>query len=848
MRRGVVVRPPARKQASAGGEQRPAGRRAATDGGQAARRLAAIQGATPDALIGLDLEGFVTAWEGAAASMFGYGPHEIVGAPVHRLVPPARRADGILAHIREGAAMPPLDSIWRARDGTPVDVTVALSPLRDDARRAVGVVAVVRDVGPVRRQERAFARLSRLYRSLSRINRAIVRLTDRETLFDEVCRALVEAGGFASAWIGWNDARTSRLEPVARAGSALDFIDSVEVYTDHRPEGLGPAGRAFRSGQPYVCNDALADPATLAWRPQIERSGIMAWAAIPVRMEGIPVGVLIVYAREAGYFTDEELALLVEVAGDISFALDAQKRAKDGRDAAETVRAEQQFSESMIDAMPGVAYCYDQSGRFRRWNGNFEKVTGYSRDEIARMHPLEFFEERDRPLLRARISEVFDSGDAFVEAPFRAKDGTIRPYFFTGRRVVLHGSSCLVGVGIDISERLSAEQAMRLSEARYRTLFEYAPDGILIADMESRYLDANVSMCRMLGYSREELVGLDAVAIVAPADVDRIAPTLDDLGAGKDHRREWTFRRKDGSTFPAEVIATRAPDGHVLAMVRDITERRAAERTLRDLNQTLERKVEERTMELASALVRAENADRLKSAFLATMSHELRTPLNSIIGFTGILLQNLAGPLNAEQEKQLGMVRGSARHLLALINDVLDISKIEAGQFQVRRERLDLPGLIDRAAGSVRPHAERKGLALDVVVASEVGEMVGDARRVEQILLNLLSNAIKFTDRGGVSLSATLVPAYRAAPDAVPVAAVRVAIADSGIGIKAEDMDQLFAPFRQLDSGLARQHEGTGLGLSICRRLAAIMGGEIVALSEWQRGSTFILTLPVGES
>ena len=254
----------------------------------------------------------------------------------------------------------------------------------------------------------------------------------------------------------------------------------------------------------------------------------------------------------------------------------------------------------------------------------------------------------------------------------------------------------------------------------------------------------------------------------------------------------------------------------------------------------LEKRVAERTEELIlangallEAKEAAESADRIKSAFLATMSHELRTPLNSIIGFTGILQQELAGPLNAEQRKQLGIVRDSARHLLALINDVLDLSKIEAGQLEVNRAPFDLRASIEKVAGIVKPLAEKKGLALRVRLAPEIGAGATDSRRVEQILLNLLQNAIKFTERGEVVLAAESAGG-----------AIRLSVADTGIGIRPEDMDQLFLPFRQIDSGLARQHEGTGLGLAICRRLAELLGGAIRAESTWGQGSVFTLTLP----
>jgi len=230
---------------------------------------------------------------------------------------------------------------------------------------------------------------------------------------------------------------------------------------------------------------------------------------------------------------------------------------------------------------------------------------------------------------------------------------------------------------------------------------------------------------------------------------------------------------------------------------------------------------------------RAQAADRLKSAFLATMSHELRTPLNSIIGFSGVLLQDLAGPLNPEQRKQLGMVQSSAQHLLALINDVLDISKIEAGQLEVHLAPFDLRSAIETTLRTIAPLAARKGLELKASVGGPDDLIVSDRRRVEQILLNLLNNAVKFTEHGFVHLRCTI---------REDVAVLQVE--DTGIGIQAEDCERIFRPFQQIDTGLARRHEGTGLGLSICRSLTELLGGALTVASTWGEGSTFTVILP----
>lgn len=251
----------------------------------------------------------------------------------------------------------------------------------------------------------------------------------------------------------------------------------------------------------------------------------------------------------------------------------------------------------------------------------------------------------------------------------------------------------------------------------------------------------------------------------------------------------------------------------------------------------LEDRVARRTAELAIAKEQAEAADHLKSAFLATMSHELRTPLNSILGFTGILLRDMAGPLNEEQAKQLSMVRGSARHLLDLINDVLDISKIEAGQLEVSFAPFAMDALIGQVMSTVAPAAQQKGLTLTAEIGPGVGPIVSDQRRVTQIFINLLGNAIKFTEQGGVEIVCR-----------VQDGALVTSVADTGPGIDPSDLPKLFQPFQQLETGLNRRHEGTGLGLSICKRLAQRLGGTISVQSKLGKGSVFTVSFPISQS
>ncbi len=272
----------------------------------------------------------------------------------------------------------------------------------------------------------------------------------------------------------------------------------------------------------------------------------------------------------------------------------------------------------------------------------------------------------------------------------------------------------------------------------------------------------------------------------------------------------------------------------------DITGLKDAQRALRhahdqlaEANAGLELKVRERTAELVRAKERLEELDRLKSQFLATMSHELRTPLNSIIGFTGILRQGFAGPVNDEQQKQLGLVYASAKHLLSLINDLLDLSRIEAGKVEIERDRFNFLEVIDEVVQTLTPLAAQKQLKLAVEVPGPFIELVTDRKRSFQVLLNLVNNAVKFTDHGEVRISA------RSDGDKL-----RVCVADTGIGIKPEQVGMLFEAFRQLDSSAKRLYEGTGLGLHLCRKLLSLMQGEIGVESEFGKGSRFTFTLP----
>ena len=259
----------------------------------------------------------------------------------------------------------------------------------------------------------------------------------------------------------------------------------------------------------------------------------------------------------------------------------------------------------------------------------------------------------------------------------------------------------------------------------------------------------------------------------------------------------------------------------------------ASEAALRQANEQLEQRVAERTTELTHANTRLLELDRLKSEFLATISHELRTPLNAILGFSGMLRDGRSGPVSTEQQRQLGFVHASGQHLLSLINDLLDVSRIEAGRMGLHNEDYDLAEVMAEVWTTLQPAAEAKGLALLFSAPPQPMTLHGDRRKCCQVLLNLAGNAVKFTAEGQVQLEAEADGEW-----------VQIRISDTGIGIGTHQLPLLFEAFRQLDGGLRRAHDGVGLGLYLSRQLATLMGGSISVKSEASVGSVFTVTLP----
>lgn len=440
------------------------------------------------------------------------------------------------------------------------------------------------------------------------------------------------------------------------------------------------------------------------------------------------------------------------------------------------------------------------------------------------------------------------------------------------------------------SEHRLVLEGLRESAERYRSVVQTANDAIITVGRDGLVTSWNRAAEETFGFTSVEMAGAPVIKIIPErfreahrAGWERFFSTGETRIMGK--TVELTGLRKDGSEFPAELslASWKAQDGvFCTAIIRDISERRRAEEKLRSHAEALEKHVSERTAQLEEtnmelrflnrelelkrreaeqARLAANAANRAKSEFLASMSHELRTPMNAVIGFSEVLLDGLAGELNEKQAEYLQNIYSSGRHLLSLINDILDLSKIETGKMALELNRFLVKDLVLGSLNMVKNRALKHGIEISAEIEPDGIEIEADLRKLKQILFNLLSNAVKFTpDGGSVRVSARFVRrsefgVQREESDAERYSNaefdrdfIEISVADTGIGIKPGDMARLFQEFSQIADPAFREYEGSGLGLVLTKRLVELHGGTIRVESEFGKGSTFVFTIPVRQN
>jgi PAS domain S-box-containing protein len=478
-----------------------------------------------------------------------------------------------------------------------------------------------------------------------------------------------------------------------------------------------------------------------------------------------------------------------------------------------------------LDSIGDAVIATDERGRVTRLNRVAEQLTG-SRLPECRGRPLDeifrIVNEDTGARIESPVARVLREGVVVGLANHTAliaRDGTLRPIADTAAPI-RGASGETLGVVLvfrDMTEERRVEEAQRATAERHAAVLAAAPDAILTCDAAGRLLDANPAAERMFALAPSRLAALhlsDLVpALSTAADTAAISGEVEGVRSG-------------GQRFPARLagIPTRAREPIHAVFVTDLT-------ATRELEQERARSLE---LELQNR--RFSEASRLKSEFLANMSHELRTPLNSIIGFAELLHDGEVGEVPPRQKEFLGYVLTSGRHLLKLINDVLDLAKVEAGRMDFHPEPLRLDGLVGEVLAILRTLAARKHIRIAEDLDPRVQEVVLDPARLKQVLYNYVSNALKFTPEGGAVVVRVV---------GLEGSRFRLDVEDTGPGIREEDLPRLFQEFHQLDAGASKKHDGTGLGLALTRRLVEAQGGTVGVKSTPGRGSTFSATLPL---
>jgi PAS domain S-box-containing protein len=703
--------------------------------------------------------------------------------------------------------------------GTPMAVLLGM----------LDISARVRALEGVKEQNDKLARRLACSRALSRLAEVALTGEDRGSILKatlaiagdslEADRAAIYdvdfARGTAVPACEWINPECTRLG-VGAAEFALDAFKSAVQFMalTHgwmQSQAEDPDQRLVDDGAAKLLHDEF-EIRSLLWFPFLFRNG------------GYHLLVLN-HLRGSREWRALELEFLDAVARLARAALDRLEREQERGQVGDALRENEARYRTIVEDQTEMIFRHKPDRTITFVNAAFCRYFGKSREELVGTRFRPEVPPKEQALVDFHLAHLDPENPVSTVVHQVMIGGNLRWNQWTNRAVFdAHGRVTeYQSVGRDISEQRRAEQALRRSEEGFRLLIEEAPEGIFLLDLAGNFVDVNSRGCALLGYTRGEILARNIRHMVVEDDRESLPDQLTSVRAGSTLSGERQFLRKDGSLLPAEAIAKLLPDNRILAILRDISERKRAE---------------EQLLESKAA---AEAANEAKSQFLANMSHELRTPLTGILGMSELLLDT---QLDADQRDFTVTLRDCANNLLAIINDVLDFSKIEAGKMELETVAFDPGVVVEEALFLLAERGQAKGVELVCALAPDLPPMlIGDPSRLRQVLINLVGNAIKFTEKGEVEVRVAIEQLLwnRRDPPGTPKRiSLRFAVRDTGIGIDAQS--KLFKAFSQADASTTRRYGGTGLGLAITKSLVELMGGQITVASTPGKGSTFTFT------
>ena len=773
---------------------------------------------TSDGFWVVDTEGKFLDVNKSYCTMSGYSREEILSMSISDVEAFETDLDTI-DHIQHILQMgnDNFETRHRRKDGTLFDVEVSVNVLRLDYKL---LVCFCRDITERKNAERETLYRQELLEKVIQLGKNIASLTDLDQCLREIYNSARFGLGFDRVGLFLYDEMLNHVLGVygtTRTGEVEEpgFFDGpLEQFENWQKALHSPAGIAWLDDYQKQFNPPEGNKmhgvgqhiSVAAWSGEkpvalISADNLLTGRKIrPAEIEALQL-----FAGYAG-LAIENATLHAEM------ELKVEERTTEVKD--------------LYDNAPAGYHSIDINGNFIQINQTELNWLGRTSAEVIGHHISEFITEESILIFQKNLPRlVKDESQLNIEIEMVRKDGSTFPVLVNASALRdVNGNFVMSRSTIfDNTERQRAEKVLRESRANLQYFFDTASDLIQSMDENGNYRYVNAAWSQTLGYTSGEALNLNMLQVIDPAYHEHCRAMLNSLMIDQHPQQlEMAFRTKQGKEVIVEgsVSSRKESNGHIITngIFRNITERKHAESAMQRAN-----------LELESAM-------RMKDEFLASMSHELRTPLNGILGLSETLQVNTYGELNSRQLKAVGMIEESGQHLLALINDILDLSKIESGMLELSIEPELIENICQASLNLIKGMAQKKQLSVSFTITPPSIKVYGDGRRIKQMLVNLLSNAIKFTpEKKSIGLDVKASEADQA---------VYLTVWDNGIGIAEENVEKLFQPFVQLDSNLSRQYEGTGLGLSIVQRIAKLHNGHISLKSTIGQGSQFTITLP----
>ncbi len=771
-----------------------------------------------DMILSIDQNGKILEANQRTFDTYGYDQDELFEMSLSDLSFDAEKSEEIITSLVDSKDGVLLETEFKRKNGTAIPVEISSRYIEQDTQKVF--LLIIRDNTERKEAEKNLKRLNLLYNVLSQVNQSIVRIENRDELFKEICKIIVDHGKFTFAWIGEIIEKDYSLKPVSWCGNNDGYLDEINISLKSSEHIDGPAAKSFNEKKVFAFND-IETIEGFYYKAEAQKRNFRSLATVPITRNGKVDYILIIYSVEKDFFRYEEIKLLGEIGIDIAFALKMIDKNLE----------RQQLTTSLIEREADLKAIFDSSlESFILFDKN-KKINAFNKIAQQRKYHLlkkemkigddytEFLLSEDAAYFEEVYNRVLNGEIIFSEQRYVSPDG-ITKWFDVKYLPVYDSNNSISRILLnssDVTERkLYEEKIVQLSRA-----VEQSPVSILVTDITGNITYVNPKLEEISGYTENELIGKNPKIFNSNTQSkDFYERMWKNLMEGKEWIGEFRNRKKNGELFweSASISPIKNENGevtHFVAIKEDITARKKLE------------------SELIEAKENAEEMNRLKSNFLASISHELRTPMIGILGYSELLLAELT---DSDQKEMVSLILKSGDRLNDTLNSILDLSKIESQKVDLKLEPTDIVNAIEESRILFVVAAKEKNLKLTYNPGKKKIYVNAEFSMINKIMNNLISNAIKYTAQGEIKILTE-----------IKREKVEIKVSDTGIGILDEHKNIIFEPFRQVSEGFNRSHEGTGLGLTLTKRFVEYLGGNIAVESEFGKGSTFIVELPLSK-